>query len=72
MTSNGVHDATDNFDTFCRLVGDTASFNIGVATGTASNVIGEWLRHEVDGHFWCWMGTHWVRPSRQDLEEKDH
>jgi putative DNA primase/helicase len=39
MTSHGVHDATDNFDTFRRLVGDAANFNIGVATGTASNVI---------------------------------
>jgi hypothetical protein len=39
MTSHGVHDATDNFDTFRRLVGDAANFNIGVATGTASDVI---------------------------------
>jgi putative DNA primase/helicase len=39
MTSHGVHDATDDFDTFCQLVGDTATFNIGIATGTPSNVI---------------------------------
>jgi putative DNA primase/helicase len=39
MTSHGVRDAADNFDTFRRLVGDAANFNVGVATGTASNLI---------------------------------
>jgi hypothetical protein len=39
MTGKGVHDATNDFATFMRLVGSATDFNIGVATGSASDVI---------------------------------
>ena len=39
VTEHGVYDATNDFAAFRRLVGSTIDFNIGVATGSASDVI---------------------------------
>lgn len=39
MTAHGVKDATNDFAAFKRLVGSATDFNIGVATGSASNVV---------------------------------
>ena len=39
LTEHGVHDATNDFAAFRRLVGSATDFNIGVATGSASGVV---------------------------------
>jgi P4 family phage/plasmid primase-like protien len=39
LTAHGVHDATNDFAAFRRLVGSATDFNIGVATGSASGVV---------------------------------
>jgi putative DNA primase/helicase len=39
LTAHGVHDATNDFEAFRRLVGSATNFNIGVATGSASGVV---------------------------------
>ena len=39
LTRHGVHDATNDFATFKRLVGSRTAFNIAIATGSASDVI---------------------------------
>ena len=39
LTAHGVHDATNDFAAFRRLVGSATDFNIGVATGSASDVV---------------------------------
>jgi len=39
LTAHGVKDATDDLATLKLLLGSATKFNIGVATGSASNVI---------------------------------
>ena len=39
LTAHGVNDATNDIAAFRRLVGSATDFNIGVATGSASDVI---------------------------------
>jgi putative DNA primase/helicase len=39
MTAHGVKDATGDFTIFKRLIAGATDFNIGVATGSASNVV---------------------------------
>ena len=39
MTRHGVKDATNDFATFQRLTPVSGEYNIGLATGSASNVI---------------------------------
>ncbi len=31
---------------------------------------GRWLRHELDGHFWSWTGTHWAVIHDKILQKK--